>query len=48
MNKIIGYVVDNNRASSKILENNNFKIIRSFTNDKNQKETKYELDLNRN
>lgn len=46
MKKIIGYVVDENRASVKILENNKFKITCIFTNDENQQETKYELDLN--
>jgi len=46
MKKIIGYVVNKNRASLKILENNNFKIICIFINDENQQETKYELDLN--
>ena len=45
MEKIIGYVVDDNIASAKILEKNNFKIISIFKNDENQQETKYELEL---
>jgi RimJ/RimL family protein N-acetyltransferase len=46
MKKIIGYVVDENRASAKILEKYNFKIIDQFLNDDNQQETKYELVIN--
>ncbi|MDN3618782.1 GNAT family N-acetyltransferase [Polaribacter undariae] len=45
MDKIIGYVVDENIASSKILENNNFKIKNTFINDEGLAETKYELYL---
>ena len=45
MEKIIGYVVDENSASAKILVNNNFTIISTFLNDENQQETKYELKL---
>jgi RimJ/RimL family protein N-acetyltransferase len=45
MKKIIGYVVDENIASAKILEKYNFKIVDQFLNDENQQETKYELEI---
>lgn len=45
MKKIIGYVVDENIASAKILEKYNFKIVNQFLNDENQQETKYELEI---
>ena len=44
-NKIVGYVVDKNRASAIILVKNNFQIVHQFINKENQKETKYELKL---
>jgi RimJ/RimL family protein N-acetyltransferase len=43
--KIIAYVVDDNKASVKILEKNNFKIVNHLKNEKNEPETKYELYL---
>ena len=44
--KIIGYVVDKNIASAKILEKFNFKVIKKFVSeDINLPETKYELKL---
>jgi RimJ/RimL family protein N-acetyltransferase len=46
LKKIIGYVVDENTASAKILENNNFKIVNKFISDNIKlPETKYELKL---
>ncbi|ARV13977.1 GNAT family N-acetyltransferase [Polaribacter sp. SA4-12] len=46
MKKIIGYVVDENRASAKILVNNNFEIVKKFISDDIKlPETKYELEL---
>ena len=46
MKKIIGYVVDVNRASAKILENNSFKAVNKFiSEDIKLPETKYELHL---
>jgi hypothetical protein len=46
MKKIIGYVVDENIASAKILEKNNFKIVKKFISDDIKlPETKYELEL---
>ena len=45
MDKIIGYVVDENVASSKILEANCFQIKNTFINDEGLAETKYELYL---
>lgn len=45
LEKIIGYVVDENVASSKILINNNFKVIDNFINKETLHETKYELKL---
>ncbi|WP_240915489.1 GNAT family N-acetyltransferase [Polaribacter sp. 20A6] len=45
MDKIVGYVVDENIASAKILKNNNFKIKNTFINDEGMAETKYELYL---
>lgn len=44
--KIIGYVVDKNIASSKILEHYNFKIVKPFISEDSQlPETKYQLYL---
>ncbi|QTD38130.1 GNAT family N-acetyltransferase [Polaribacter batillariae] len=43
--KIIGYVVDNNIASAKILKKCNFIVVDEFVNDNNLKETKYQLIL---
>ena len=44
--KIVGYVVDKNIASAKILEKLNFKVIKKFVGeDINLPETKYELKL---
>ena len=44
--KIIGYVIDQNIASSKILEKYNFKVVNRFISDDIQlPETKYELIL---
>ncbi|PQJ73264.1 GNAT family N-acetyltransferase [Polaribacter butkevichii] len=43
--EIIAYVVDENLASAKILEKNNFVIVDKLKNDKNQAETKYRLKL---
>lgn len=45
MKKLIGYVVNDNIASLKILTKNNFIIIDQFLNDQNQQETKLELKL---
>ena len=46
MVKIIAYVIDKNRASAKIVENNGFKIVKKFVNDDIKlPETKYELFL---
>ncbi len=46
MNKIIGYVVDKNIASTKILEKYNFKVVsKYFCKDIGLPETKYELIL---
>lgn len=46
MQKIIGYVVDKNEASAKILERFNFKIVKKFiSEDIKLPETKYELYL---
>lgn len=46
LKKLIGYVVDENLASVKILEKCNFKIVKKFINDQNNlPETKYELIL---
>jgi RimJ/RimL family protein N-acetyltransferase len=46
MKKIIAYVVDENRASAKILENNKFKIVKKFISDDIKlPEIKYELEL---
>ncbi len=46
MKKIIGYVVDENQASAKILERFNFKIVKKFiSEDIKLPETKYELYL---
>lgn len=46
LNKIIGYVVDENIASAKILEKNGFKIVEKLMcDDLNLPETKYELRL---
>ena len=46
MQKIIGYVVDQNIASAKILERFNFKIVKRFMSEDIQlPETKYELYL---
>ena len=43
--KLVGYVVNKNIASAKILEKCNFKVADEFVNDGNQQETKYELIL---
>ncbi|PWG04761.1 GNAT family N-acetyltransferase [Polaribacter aquimarinus] len=43
--KIVGFVVNANVASAKILEKYNFKIVDVFINDDYQQETKYELKL---
>jgi RimJ/RimL family protein N-acetyltransferase len=44
--KLIGYVVDENIASAKILEKLNFKIVKHFISDDIKlPETKYELEL---
>ena len=44
--KLVGYVVDENVASAKILEKMNFKVIDKYINkDMNLSETKYELTL---
>ncbi|PQJ78187.1 GNAT family N-acetyltransferase [Polaribacter porphyrae] len=43
--KIVGYVVDKNIASAKILEKLNFIKVDSFINDEHQQETKYILKL---
>ncbi|MFK8061475.1 MAG: GNAT family N-acetyltransferase [Polaribacter sp.] len=46
MKKIIGYVVDKNIASAKILENYHFKFVKNFiSDDLKLPETKYELKL---
>lgn len=46
MKKLVGYVVDENRASAKILEKLNFKVVNKFVSDDLQlPETKYELKL---
>lgn len=44
--KLVGYVVDENKASAKILEKLNFKIVKKFIcEDLKLPETKYELEL---
>lgn len=44
--KLIGYVVDKNIASAKILEKLNFKVVQKFVSDDLQlPETKYQLEL---
>lgn len=43
--EVIAYVVDENLASAKVLEKNNFVIVNKLKNDKNQAETKYRLNL---
>ncbi|MGY8910356.1 MAG: GNAT family N-acetyltransferase [Flavobacteriales bacterium] len=44
--KLVGYVVDENKASAKILEKLNFKIVKKFrSEDLKLPETKYELIL---
>lgn len=43
--KLVGYVVDENIASMKILEKSGFKRMKSFINDENQIEFKYEINL---
>tara|TARA_R110002072_G_scaffold95600_3_gene210743 strand:- start:1716 stop:2213 length:498 start_codon:yes stop_codon:yes gene_type:complete len=44
--KLVGYVVDENKASVKILEKLNFKIVKKFISEDLQlPETKYELEL---
>ena len=43
--KLVGYVVDENIASMKILENLGFKRVLSFINNENQLEFKYEINL---
>jgi hypothetical protein len=46
MPKIVGYVVDENIASAKILEHFNFKAVQYFVSDDIKlPETKYELIL---
>jgi RimJ/RimL family protein N-acetyltransferase len=46
MKKLVGYVVDENIASAKILEKLNFKVVKKFVNDDLQlPETKYKLTL---
>ncbi|MCI2227988.1 GNAT family N-acetyltransferase [Polaribacter sp. MSW13] len=46
MPKIVGYVVDENIASAKILEKLNFKVVKKFISDDLKiPETKYELEL---
>lgn len=46
MKKLVGYVVDENVASAKILQKLNFKIVNKFINSEiNLQETKYELEL---
>jgi RimJ/RimL family protein N-acetyltransferase len=46
LEKIIGYVIDENIASAKILEKNNFKIVKKFINDDIKlPETKFVLYL---
>ena len=46
MKKIIAYVVDENKASVKIVEKNNFKILKRFmSHDLQLPETKYQLKL---
>ncbi|MGJ8745018.1 GNAT family N-acetyltransferase [Polaribacter sp.] len=46
INKLVAYVADENRASTKILEKLNFKIVKKFiSDDMNLPETKYELYL---
>jgi len=45
-NKLVGYVVDENIASAKILEKLNFKVVKKFVSDDIYlPETKYELEL---
>ena len=43
--KLIGYVVEENVASLKILEKVRFKKVNTFTNKENQKEIKYQIIL---
>lgn len=44
--KLVGYVVDENRASAKILKKLNFKVVKHFISDDIKlPETKYELNL---
>jgi RimJ/RimL family protein N-acetyltransferase len=46
LEKIVGYVVDENIASAKILKKLNFKIVKKFiSDDLKLPETKYELEL---
>lgn len=46
MKKLVGYVVDDNIASAKILEKLNFKVVKKFISDDIKlPETKYELNL---
>lgn len=46
MKKLVGYVVDKNIASAKILEKLNFRVVKKFVSDDLQlPETKYELKL---
>ncbi|WP_435263577.1 GNAT family N-acetyltransferase [Tenacibaculum sp. nBUS_03] len=46
MKKIVGFVVDDNIASAKIIERHNFKIVKKFISDDiGLPETKYELYL---
>ena len=46
LKKIVGYVVDKNIASAKILEKLNFKVVKKFVSDDiHLPETKYELEL---
>ena len=44
-NKLIGYVVEENVASLKILEKVGFKKVNNFINKQNQKEIKYQIIL---
>ena len=45
-NKLVSYVVDENRASAKILEKCNFKIVsKGIASNLKLPETKYELNL---
>ena len=45
LKKIVGYVVNKNIASVRILRNLNFKKIKTFINEENFVETKYQLEL---